>query len=179
MFTQLFSVGAVPGDWKNAIITPVFKKEPTGNVSNYRPISLTCVASKIMERVIARHIYDHLYRNQLLSCMQHGFIKGRSTCTNLLESMNDWTLSVQSNKSVTIVYIDFSRAFDSVSHEKLFTHLYAYGIRGDLLKWLKEFFHCRTHQTRVGLLLSDVANLFSGVVQGNGIGAVMHVYHIY
>jgi len=139
LFAQLFSVGAIPDDWKNAIIVPTFKKGPTGMVSNYRPISLTCVASKIMERVIARHIYEHLYSNNLLSHMQHGFVKGRSTCTNLLETMNDWTLSVQSNKSVTIAYIDFSRAFDSASHEKLFARLYAYSIRGDVLTWLKNF----------------------------------------
>jgi len=80
------------------MIVPTFKKGPTGIVSNYWPISLTCVASKIMELVIARRIYEHLYSNSQLSHMQHGFVKGRSTCTNLLETMNDWTLSVQSNK---------------------------------------------------------------------------------
>jgi len=76
--------------------------------------------------------------------MQHDFVKARSTCTNLLETMNDWTLSVQSNKSVTIAYIDFSRAFDSMSHEKLFARLYAYGIRGDVLTWLKNVLSGRT-----------------------------------
>ena len=107
--------------------------------------------------------------------MQHGFVKGRSTCTNLLETMTDWTLSVQSNKSVTVAYIAFSRAFDSVSHGKLFARLYAYGIRGDVLTWLKNFLSGRTHQTKVGRSLSEIANLLSGVVQGNGVGPVMFV----
>jgi len=84
---------------------------------------------------------------------------------------------VQNKRSVTIAYIDFTRAFGSVSHDKLFDRLYSYGIRGDVLKWLTNFFSDRTHQTRVGHYLSAVAKLLSGVVQGSGIGPVM--FHIY
>ena len=120
LFTQLLSVGVVPEVWKQATIRPVFKKGSTSSVANYRPISLTCIASKIMERVIVQNIIQHILSNKLLSFTQHGFIKGRSTCTNLLESINDWTLSIQNKKSVSVAYIDFSRAFDSVSHEQLF-----------------------------------------------------------
>ena len=76
---------------------------------------------------------------------------------------------VQNKRSVIITYIDFSRAFDSVSHGKLFARLYSYVIRGDVLKWLTNFFSDRTHQTRVGqfCLLTAVAKLLSGVVQGS------------
>jgi len=70
-----------PHAWKNAIITPGFIKGTAGDVSNYRPISLTFVASKLMERIIAAKIYAHLNSNSLLSCTQHGFIKNRSTQT--------------------------------------------------------------------------------------------------
>jgi len=178
LFNQLFSVGVVPPEWKNATITPVFKKGVASDVANYRPISLTCVASKIMERVIATKIYSHLLCNDLLSCTQHGFVKGRSTTTNLLEAMNDWTLAVQDKRAVIVAYIDFSRAFDSVSHDKLFFRLYEYGIRGQLLGWLKNFFSHRTHQTRVGVALSSVACLLSGVVQGSGIGPVMFIVFV-
>ena len=83
----------------------------------------------------------------MLHRSQDGFCKGRSTCTNLLESLNDWTLMIHYMQSVTTAYIDFSKAFDNVSHEKLFTHLTSYGIRGSLLEWLREFFRDRTHQT--------------------------------
>ena len=89
----------------------MFKKGTTGDVSNYRPISLTCVACKIMERVIAQRIYSHLTSNNLLSHAQHGFVKQRSTCTNLLEFVNDWTILVQNKKAVTIAYIDFFTCF--------------------------------------------------------------------
>ena len=78
--------------WLRAIIIPVFKKGSAAIATNYRPISLTCVASKIMERIVAKALLEHLVENDLLSSAQHGFLKGKSTCTNLLESYNDWTL---------------------------------------------------------------------------------------
>jgi len=137
----------------------VFKKGAAGSVTNYRPISLTCITSKIMERI--KSIYNHLLGNNLLSCTQHGFVRGRSTCTNLLEALNDWTLTVHNKKSVTVAYIDFSRAFDSVSQEKLLVRLYSYGGRGNVLQWMRKFFHGRSHQTRVGEALSTESSLLS------------------
>ena len=98
-----------------------------------------------MERVIAKHIYAHLAENNLLSHTQHGFVIGHSTCTNLLECLNDWTLTVQRKKAVTVAYIDFSRAFVSVSHNKLIAKLYTYGIRGEVLVWLEHYFEIRIH----------------------------------
>ena len=84
---------------------------------------------------------------------------------------------MQNKKSVTIAYIDFIWAFDSVSHDKLFAHLYSYGIRGNVLKWLTIFFCNRTHQTRVGQYLSAVAKLQSGVVKRSGVGPVVSHIH--
>jgi len=92
-------------------------------------------------------------------------------CTNLLESVNDWTLSIQNKRGVTVAYIDFSRAFDTVSHEKLINgRLKSYLISGDLLSWLRNFLRGRTHQTKIGFNLSSVAKLLSGVIRGSGIG---------
>ena len=108
----------------------------------------------------------------------HGFLKGKSTCTNLIEATNDWTLAEQNRKSVTVAYIDFSRAFDTVSHDKLFYRLHSYSIRGDILKWVQNFFTNRTHQTRVGCSLSAIVDLLSGVVQGSGLGPVSFLIFI-
>jgi len=110
MFSQLlFSVSVVPSDWKSAVITPVYKKGVAGKVCNYRPISLTCVP--IMERVIARQMYEHLKAHGILHRAQLGFCNGRSTCTNLLESINDWTLSIEYKHSVKVAYVDFKTTF--------------------------------------------------------------------
>ena len=178
IFTQLLSVGYVPGDWTKAIIVPVYKKGVSGDVANYRPISLTCVACKLMEHVIVKCIYFHLAENNLLSQAQHGFVSSHSTCTNLLECLIDWTLTVQNKKTVTVVYIDFSRAFDSVSHTKLLAKLHIYGICGEVLLWLEHYFDKLTHQTRVGDCLSDEATLVSGVVQGSGIGPLSFIIFV-
>ena len=86
----------------------------------------------------------------------------------MLESINDWTLSIEYKHSVKVAYVYFCKAFDSVSHEK----------RGNLLQWLYEYFSERTHQTRVGFSLSAVIELLSGVVQGSGIGPVLFLSYI-
>ena len=79
---------------------------------------------------------------------------------------------------VIVAYIDFSKAFDIVSHKKLFVRLYSYGIRRTLLQWLREFLTGRAHQTRVGFSLSSVIQLLSGVVQGSGIGPLLFLSYI-
>ena len=111
MFTQMMSVSSVPDDGKAATIVPVYKKGLATDVTNYRPISLTCVSSKIMERIVADQMNSFLCKNNIISKAQHGFLKGVSTMTNLLESCNDWTVSQQAQKSVTVAYIDFAKAF--------------------------------------------------------------------
>jgi len=78
LFTQLLSVGAVPEDWTKAIIIPVFKEGTAGDVGNYGPISLICVACKLMERIIDRHMYDHLVNCSLLTAAQHMVLFGVS-----------------------------------------------------------------------------------------------------
>ena len=112
-----------------------------------------------MERIIAKALLEQLVENDLLSSAQHGFLKGKSTCTNLLDSHNDWALSLQDKYGVTVAYIDFSKAFDSVSHKKLFVRLAQYGTCGNLLTWLENFFTERSHLTRAGASLSDASAL--------------------
>jgi len=97
-----------------------------------------------MERIIARSLLDHLRDNALLSTEQHGFIPGRSTCTNLLEEFNDWTLIVQNKHGIAVANIDFSKAIGCVSHNKLFARFAQYGVCGTLLLWSQRFFSGRT-----------------------------------
>ena len=178
IFEQLLSVAFVPEIWKTAVITPVHKKGPTNLLSNFRPISITCVTCKLLERLITSKIYDHLVHNNIINSNQHGFVRGKSTCTNLLESLNDWTSYVDDGCQTSIIYIDFSKAFDVVQHDKLFVKLKAYGIGGTLLQWIMNLFACRTIQTRINDLLSDVCSLLCGVIQGSVIGPLMFLVYI-
>ena len=101
------------------------------DVANYRPFSLICIACKIMETMIKWNSLDHLLLSNLIS--KHGFVSRRSTCTQLLETLNDWTAAVDYKKCIDVCYVDFKSAFDTVSHEKLLYKLKSYGISGHLL----------------------------------------------
>jgi len=125
-----------------------------------------------MERIIAKQIYVHLL--DLLSSAQHGFVRGRSTCTNLFDAVNDWTLTVQNKKAVTIAYIDFSCVFDTVSHNKLLLRLYSYGIRGVLLEWIKQP-HTPNKGWRLSIIFCRVAER-SGTRQWNWARVVSHLH---
>ena len=95
-----------------------------------------------------------------------------------LYNFNDWTVCVQSRQQVAIVYIDFAKAIDVVSHKNLFAHLHAYGVHGPVLLWIQNVFVEHTHQTKIGPYLSDTATLISGVIQGSGVGPLMFLVYI-
>lgn len=178
LFTSLMSVGNVPKGWLHAIVTPIYKGGCASDLSNYRPISLTSVVSKIMERVIVRDLLSYLRKHNAISKQQHGFLSKRSTSSNLLNTINDWTLAIRDRKFVTVAYIDFQKAFDSVSHNKLLHKLSAFGICGNLLKWIKNFLTNRTQQTKIGAEMSSTAPIISGVVQGSVLGPLLFLLFI-
>ena len=178
LFKQLLSVASIPKVWKSTVVIPVHKKGPTNVLSNYRPISITCVPCKLLERIVVNRIYSHLVDNGLLCKEQHGFVRGRSTLTNLLESLNDWTHNTDDKCSTVVIYIDFSKAFDVVQHDKLFIKLRAYGICGTLLEWIINLFSNRSFNTKISDLLSAVANLICAVIQGSVIGPLMFLIYI-
>ena len=173
---QLFSVSYVPPEWKHAIITPVFKNGLASSTANYRPISLTCVTSKISERIISNQMFSYFLANGLINKAQHGFLKGLSTATNLLQCVNDRSLSIQNYRGITVVHIDLAKAFDTVSHEKY--RLKYSGIDGNLLSWLRNFLVGRTHCTHVGNCMSDTCDLRSDVIQGSTIGPLLFISFI-
>ena len=178
IFHSFMSVSKIPQSWKNAIITPIFKKGLSSDVKNYRPISLTSVFGKLMERVIVNQLLTYLTHNGLINKNQHGFLRRLSTCTNLLECVNDWTIMLEDGAQIAIAYIDFQRAFDSVTHEKLKYKLKSYGITGSLLDFIEFYLHSRSHCTRVGSKLSNSAKIRSGVIQGSCLGPILFVLFV-
>jgi len=131
-----------------------------------------------MERIISADMLHYLRSQNVICKHQHGFLSGQSTNTNLLETLNDWTLVIKNKQSVVVAYIDYSKAFVCVSRKKLLIKLSAYGITGNLLQWIDIFLSNRTQQTRVGASLSDMISLASGVVQGSVIGPLLFLLFI-
>ena len=121
------TTSSIPAIWKTVIITPIFKSGSSNEANNYRQISLTCIAGKIMETIIKDTMLDHLNKSKLISRQQHGFLARHSTNTQLLESCNDWAVHLSNRKQVDISYLDFAKAFDSVMHNKLLFKLNVYG----------------------------------------------------
>jgi hypothetical protein len=109
----------VPQDWKEANVTPIFKKGSKSAPENYRPVSLTSVSCRLMESIIRDAMNKHLVDNMLIRKSQHGFLQDRSCTTNLLEFLEEATRVVDSGKGFDIVYLDFAKAFDKVPKERL------------------------------------------------------------
>ena len=139
LFRKSLEEGKLPDAWKQGNITPIFKKGSRHEPSNYRPISLTSVVGKVMEKFIRDAMMEHLLRNNLICPHQHGFLPGKSTTSQLLECFEEWSEELEKGNTVDIIYLDFKKAFDAVPHQRLLRKLHAYGIRGQVLNWIESF----------------------------------------
>ena len=133
IFQSSLDQGQLPQDWKSANITPIYKKGNRTDPANYRPISLTSTCSKILEHIIYSFVSTHLSNYNILSTNQHGFRTGRSCDTQLLGAINDFHHSLDSETHIDALFLDFTKAFDKVSHRKLCYKLSRYGVNGNLL----------------------------------------------
>ncbi|XP_014679397.1 PREDICTED: RNA-directed DNA polymerase from mobile element jockey-like [Priapulus caudatus] len=134
IFQQSLDDGQLPSDRKKALVTPVYKKGDRHACENYRPVSLTCVCGKLLEHVIYRHILSHLETHNILTNVQHGFRREHSCETQLLTTAHDLIQQHDNKAQIDIAVLDFTKAFDTVPHQRLLKKLSHYGIRNHILK---------------------------------------------
>ena len=131
-----------------------------------------------MERLVRNAIVDHMTENNLFSTSQHGFIGGKSCITQLLEFMEGITESIDNGKDVDIVYLDFSKALDKVTHRRLIKKLENYGITGTLLNWIQDFLSNRKQRVVIKGESSDWTDVTSGIPQGSVLGPILFLVYI-
>lgn len=178
IFEKSLNEGVLPQIWKCANVTAIFKSGSKSKPSNYRPISLTSVPGKIMERIIRNALVDHMTQNKLFNDAQHGFIAGRSCVTQLLEFLEDVTEALDNGFEVDVIYLDFAKAFDKVPHRRLLRKIEAYGVKGKLLVWIREFLNDRKQRVMVNGSYSEWEKITSGIPQGSVLGPILFLIYI-
>jgi hypothetical protein len=149
----------------------LYKKGNVHEASNYRPASITCVRCKLLELIICKHILHHVEKHKLMTTLQHGFRKGRSCETQLLLTLDDLIMAYNRKIKVDVGVLDFSRAFDTIPHERLLGKLTHYGIKGPIHTWIRAFLTERTMWVNVAS--SPATRVLSGVPQGTVMGPLL------
>jgi hypothetical protein len=176
IFNKSLSVGVFPTLWKEARIVPIYKSGDKSNVENFRPISILPVFGKVFESLLCPLIYWHV--KQLIIPQQHGFVKARSTTTNLIDFISDIVEAVDSRASADVIYTDFSKAFDMVNIKMLKQKLSLYGISGQLLNWCSSYLTGRKSKIVLNGYESRVYVASSGVPQGSHLGPLFFIIFI-
>ncbi|CAM4650296.1 unnamed protein product [Lepidochelys olivacea] len=131
-----FKSASVPNERRIVNVTPIFKKGSRGDPGNYRLVSLTSVPGKLVETIVKNKIGKHIDEHHLLGKSQHGFCKGTSCLTNLLEFFEGVNKHVDKGDPVDIVYLDFQQAIDKIPYQRLLSKVSCHGIRGKVLSWI-------------------------------------------
>ncbi|CAK1580774.1 unnamed protein product [Parnassius mnemosyne] len=176
LFKRSLTEGIVPQVWKSAFITPVFKKGDKSNVGNYRPISKLCLFSKVLERIVYNEVYYAV--QNYLGDEQHGFLRRRSTTSNLITANEYITKGMDQRAQVDVIYTDYSKCFDRINHRVLLQKLLASGIHGDLYRWFCSYIENRTQAVVLRGYMSGWCSIPSGVPQGSLLGPLLFTIFI-
>ena len=178
VFNASLEKGTFPDIWKVARVTPVFKSGQKSNLSNYRPISVLSVFSRLLEKLAHDQLYDFLRANELLSKNQFAFRKLHSTITSMLNITETWYKNIDERKLNVSIFLDLKKAFDTVDHDILLSKFSAFGICGKTHCWFKTYLENRKQFCYVEGQESSTNRIVCGIPQGSCLGPLLFIIYM-
>ena len=177
IFNASFNKGIFPDIWKIARVTSIFKSSSKSNVSNYRPISVLSVFSRLLEKIghdqFSKYLKEH---NKFAKC-QHAFLKLHSTLTSLLSVTDTWFSNIDKRKLNISIFLDLKKAFDTVDHGILLSKLSKYGAVGTPLRWFASYLTDRKQYCQINGHKSCLKNVLCGIPQGSCLGPLLFILY--
>ena len=180
--TVLFNLSVqqckIPGEWKKAKVTPLYKSGAKSDPKNFRPISVLPVVSKVYERLIHNQLASYFDENNLLCRFQSGFRKKHSTETAVTYFADQILMGMDKGLVTGAVFIDLAKAFDTIDHDVLIHKLKHYGVSDDSLLWFKDYFCARKQFVAIDSHRSEELDIACGVPQGSILGPLLFIIYI-
>jgi hypothetical protein len=178
IFQLSIETGIFPERFKKSRVVPIFKCGDPRLCDNYRPIALVNTFSKILEKMVATDLYNHLDINNLIYKHQYGFQRNKSTEHNLIQVTNFIGQAINEGKWCIGIFLDLKKAFNTVQHNILLRKLKKYGVNGTAFNWFKSYLSERLQCVDVNGSLSDYKSILMSVLQGSSLGPILFLLFI-
>ena len=170
--------GVFPQIWKESIVVPIEKKCNTNKCQEFRPVNMISNEAKILEKVVSIQLTQYLETNDIIYKYQSGF-RNHHSCESLINLViSNWKIEVYNKKFIVAVFLDLSRAFETIDREILLLKLEKYGISGTELKWFQSYLNNRRQRTKINNTISEAIDINIGVPQGSILGVILFVLYI-